>query len=432
MEQNGSNSGETDGKKSPNHNIKEPITRLPAVVPPATVSAAANAHPPRGFVLWLSVAQLISWGTLFYTFSLLLEHFEKDLSLSRVDAALAFSLALLAEGAFAIGVGRLIDAGWARAVMCAGSVIAGASFLAISQVQNQWQLYAAWVAVGAAMSGALYQPAFSVLIRRYPEDFRRAIITLTFLGGLASTVFIPLGAWLIASFGWRVAVAVLGALHVLICLPIHAYWLRGEPPAHAHHHSASTKKLIEFTHHFPFWGLAAFFVLFSGITTAMGGHLVSILRERNLPEAWVIAIPASIGVLQVAGRLILFFTEKHIDVHKANRWIPTLLPAALFVLALALQSTWVALLYALLYGMANGMITIVKATAMATYVSRERAASLNGLLGFPTAIARAVAPSMLAALWVATGNYTMGLSVLCALAVLAVVAFWFAQRRALV
>ena len=426
MEQNATDGHSTDANAADAAtNALPALTQLPATV------LATNAHPPRGFVMWLSLAQLISWGTLFYMFSLLLEHFERDLSLSRVDAALAFSLALLMEGVLAIVIGRLIEAGRARAVMCVGSLLAGASFILNSLVQNQWQLYVVWIAVGVAMSGTLYQPAFSVLIRRYPADFRRAIITLTFLGGLASTVFIPLGAWLISAFGWRNAVIVLGALHLLICLPIHAYWLRGEPPAQAHHEGVGAKKLVEFTHHFPFWGLAAFFVLFSGITTAMGGHLVSILRERNLPEAWVIAIPASIGALQVAGRLLLFFTEKNVDVHKANRWIPTLLPAALFVLALGLQSTWVAIFYALLYGMANGMITIVKATAMATYVSRERAASLNGLLGLPTAIARAVAPSMLAALWVATGNYTLGMSVLCVLAAVAVVAFWFAQRRAL-
>lgn len=424
MEQTGTSSNSAD-------TVDSGDTGATRANPPALIPTRPDAHPPRGFVMWLSLAQLISWGTLFYMFSLLLEDFERDLSLSRVDAALAFSLALLMEGVLAIFVGRLIDAGWARAVMCAGSTLAGASFIVISLVQNQWQLYAVWIAIGVAMSGTLYQPAFSVLIRRYPQDFRRAIITLTFLGGLASTVFIPLGAWLISAFGWRNAVIVLGALHLLICVPIHAYWLRGERPAQAHDESVGAKKLVEFTHHFPFWGLAAFFVLFSGITTAMGGHLVSILRERNLPEAWVIAIPASIGALQVAGRLLLFFTEKNMDVHKANRWIPTLLPAALLVLALGLQSTSVAIFYALLYGMANGMITIVKATAMATYVSRERAASLNGLLGLPTAIARAVAPSMLAVLWVATGSYTMGVSVLCTLAVLAVVAFWFAQRRAL-
>ena len=60
---------------------REPITALPAVV------ANAPAHPPRGFVLWLSVAQLISWGTLFYTFSLLLAHFEKDLTLTQIGRA---------------------------------------------------------------------------------------------------------------------------------------------------------------------------------------------------------------------------------------------------------------------------------------------------------------------------------------------------------
>ena len=394
--------------------------------------APSDAHPPRGFVLWLSVAQLISWGTLFYLFSLLLEHFETDLAMSRVNAALAFSLALLTEGVMSFVVGRLIDAGRARIVMCAGSLLAGASFIVLGFVENPWQLYVTWIALGVAMAGTLYQPAFSILIRRFPNDFRRAIITLTFLGGLASTVFIPLGAWLITAYGWRGAVVILGLLHMVVCFPIHAYWLRGERPANAHHDSAPKQRLVEYTHHFPFWGLAAFFVLFSGITTAMGAHLIPMLRERNLPEAWVIAIPASIGALQVAGRLLLYFTEKHVDVHRANRWIPVLLPAALFVLALGLKSPWVAIFYALLYGMANGMITIVKATAMATYVSRERAASLNGLLGIPTAIARAVAPSMLAALWVATGNYLMGLGVLCALGTAAVLAFWLAQRRALI
>lgn len=395
-----------------------------------TLPATLVTAPPRGFVLWLSAAQLVSWGTLFYTFSLLLEYFERDLNLSRVDASLAFSLALLVEGVLAIFVGRLIDAGRARAVMCAGSAMAAVAFVAMSFVQNQWQLYGAWLLIGLAMSGTLYQPAFSLLIRRYPSDFRRAIITLTFLGGLASTVFIPLMAWLISAFTWRGAVLALALLHLAICLPIHAYWLRGEPQSAPHEHAAK-QSLKSFTQHFPFWGIAVFFVLFSGITTSLGAHLVSILRERDLPAAWIIAIPASIGVLQVAGRVVLFFTERHIDVHKANRWIPVLLPAALFILALGLQSPWVAIFYALLYGMANGMITIVKATAMAQYVSHQRAASLNGLLGFPTAVARAAAPSLLAALWAISGNYVLGLSVMTAAGALAVIAFWVAQRRAL-
>jgi hypothetical protein len=43
----------------------------------------------------------------------------------------------------------------------------------------------------------------------------------------------------------------------------------------------------------------------------------------------VIAIPASIGVMQVLGRLLLFFFEHRFDLHWANRLIPFLIPLAL-------------------------------------------------------------------------------------------------------
>jgi hypothetical protein len=64
-------------------------------------------------------------------------------------------------------------------------------------------------------------------------------------------------------------------------------------------------------------------------------------------------------------------------------------------------------------------------------VSRERAASLNGLLGLPTAIVRAIAPSALAVLWTLRGDYQFGLGVLTAIGVIAVASFWVAQRRAM-
>jgi MFS family permease len=67
------------------------------------------------------------------------------------------------------------------------------------------------------------------------------------------------------------------------------------------------------------------------------------------------------------------------------------------------------LLFVLLYGLGNGMLTIVKGTAIAQYVSREHVASLNGALGLPTAIARAVAPLLLGLLWTRDAGYRWGL-----------------------
>jgi predicted MFS family arabinose efflux permease len=159
--------------------------------------------------------------------------------------------------------------------------------------------------------------------------------------------------------------------------------------------------------------------------------MISLLREAGLPEAWVVAIPASIGVIQVLGRLLLFFFEHRFDLHLANRVIPVLIPLSIAALLLGAAHPVAALLFVLLYGLGNGMSTIVKGTAIAQYVSREHVASLNGALGLPTAIARAVAPVLLGLLWTREAGYRWGLALLLVLGVLAALALWQAQRRAL-
>ena len=56
-----------------------------------------------------------------------------------------------------------------------------------------------------------------------------------------------------------------------------------------------------------FWLVGLFIVLLMGVTAALPPHMVSLLRENGLPETWVIAVPAAIGVLQLLGRLLLYF-----------------------------------------------------------------------------------------------------------------------------
>jgi MFS family permease len=84
--------------------------------------------------------------------------------------------------------------------------------------------------------------------------------------------------------------------------------------------------------------------------------------------------------------------------------------------------------FILLFGMGNGMLTIVKGTAMVQYVSREHVASLNGAMGLPIALARASAPLLLATFWNHQFGYVLGLSVLLIVAILGVVALKLAQR----
>lgn len=395
----------------------------------------------RTLVLWLSLAQLITWGSVFYGFALFVDPAEQTLSLDRAQTSLAFSLGLLAEGVLAYPVGRLIDRGYERAAMTLGSLAMVAGLGALALVQSAAGFFAVWIALGAAFSATLYNPAFAVVTRRFPNDYRRAIITLTFLGGLASTVFIPLTALLISQWGWRAAAAALAGIHLFVCVPIHWIVLRHAPgpidastpqdPAS----STPSPGLGPLLRSPAFLLIGAFVVLMMGVTAALPVHMVSLLRESGLHEAWVIAIPACIGVIQVVGRLLLFFFERRFDVHLANRVIPILIPLGLAALLASIGAGTLApllgLVFVLLYGLGNGMLTIVKGTAMAQYVDRTRVASLNGALGIPTAAARALAPLALGLWWSREAGYRWGLWALLLASVVAVGALWLAQRSAL-
>jgi len=384
----------------------------------------------RRFVLWLSLAQLITWGSIFYTFSLLLQPVEHDLGLSRGESSLAFSLGLLAEGTAAYVIGRWIDRGHERVVMTGGSIFAGLCLIAHSFVTTAAAFYAVWIGLGLALAATLYTPVFAVVTRRFPDDFRRAIITITFLGGLASTVFFPLSAWLISHFGWRHAVLVLAALQLFVCAPLHFIQLRGAPPpvAHTHPDLPPARAYLRST---PFLLIGVFTICMMAVTASLPPHMIALLRGAGLPEHWVIAIPAAVGVLQVSGRLILFFFERRFDVHTVNRTIPLFVPAGLICLLLGAANPLAAMLFVFLFGLGNGMMTIVKGTAIAQYVSREHVASLNGALGFPGAIARALMPWLVGALWTQQAGYTYGLWLLLASSVVATIALVLAQRIAL-
>jgi MFS family permease len=385
------------------------------------------------FSFWLSLPQLITWGSVFYTFSLLMTPLEAELGMTRAESSLAFSLALLAEGLMAYGVGRWIDAGRERWVMTLGSMWVGVGLVGHSFVTTVAGFYAAWIWLGLGMAATLYTPVFALVTRRFPQDFRRAIITLTFLGGLASTVFIPLFAWWMDLWGWRQALWALAALQLLVCAPLHAWLLRGAPRSvieTTSHNAVQPASVREHLRHAPFWLLALFMVLMMSVTSALPAHMIALLQESGLSPAWVIAIPAAIGVIQVLGRLVLFVFERYWDVHAANRWIPTLIPAGVLALLIGGLSPIASLVFVLLYGLGNGMNTIVKGTAMAQYVSRAHVGQLNGLLGLPIALARAAAPLTLGLLWSPQHGYTLALWWLLLASLLGTAALWAAQRYA--
>jgi predicted MFS family arabinose efflux permease len=368
----------------------------------------------RGWPLvWaLAAAQLVSWGSIYYSFSLFVVPMESELGWSRASLNGALSLGLLVSRLVAYPIGARIDRHGGRAVMALGSLAAAVLFVAWSRADTLAAFYAIWLGLGLALAATLYEPVFAVVTRAFPEDYRTRITALTLVGGFASTVFIPLTQLFIAELGWRDALVALAACNALVAFPVHALLLRdgvrrgaSDAAARAETQQSGDAALRRALHHPAFWALAVCFTGYYATFSAMTFHIIPLLAERHVPTAVIVAAIATIGPAQVAGRVVLLALGRRFSTALAGRIAFLGLPCSVLLLLLVPGSTSALFAFAAIYGAANGIVTIIRGTAVPDLLWREGYGAINGALTLPANVARAAAPFGAALIWSAAGSY---------------------------
>lgn len=399
------------------------------------MNAEPALHPDAGGRSWqllvaLGITQIVSWGSIYYAFALLLEPLQRDLGAGKSEIAGAFSVSLLVSGVCATWIGKTIDRVGGRGVMTAGSAAAALLLAALSQVHAVPLLYAIWAGLGVAMAATLYEPAFVVIAQVYRLNYRRALTFLTLFGGLASTVFWPLTTLLIERYGWRDAVLWLAAINLFVCVPLHAYWLprgTGAAAPRAPAPGAARPKLWADRR---FQALTLAFLAHYVVVSAIAAHLIALLLARGMSATAAASIGALIGPMQVAGRLVEFGASRWLDVGQAGRIAAAALPAALVVLLFAGTNLAGLVVFAVLFGAGNGAMTVVRGALPVELYGRDRYGAIAGALATPGLLARAVGPILAALLWSALGGYDGATVVLVAVGVLGALAFAAATRAA--
>ncbi len=381
----------------------------------------------------LSIGQLVVWGALYYGFAVIVTPMEAELGWAKTQTNGALTIGLLVAGVAAVPVGQWIDRYGAFWPMTLGSIFGGALLVVWSFVESPWQFYAVWALLGVTLAATLYEPAFAVIAANVSE-WRRGILYLTFVGGLASTAFVPLSQWLVEAWDWRIALRVLGAIVIVVGGGIHLAVLpgtkaKGEAARVADAASGGAPSALRSAMARPaFWGIAVSYFGFNLAGASVIFHLIPLLNERSVDTAVIVAVWATIGPMQVAGRVALMILGHRIDARSTGRVATLILPVSVLLLVLAGADVVSLFAFAILYGASNGMMTIVRGTIVPEIMGPRGYATINGALAFPANIARAVAPVAAAIVW-GLGGYAAVLWVLLCVCNLAAIAFWMVSSR---
>ncbi|WP_051485677.1 MFS transporter [Nocardioides sp. J54] len=381
---------------------------------PGAAHAIPSATPPvrpalRTVLAALCLTEIVSWGVLYYAFPVLAPGIAADTGWSLTAISAAFSAGLVTSAVVGIPVGRLLDGSGPRAVMTAGSVLAGLAVGLIAWSPNLAVFALAWAVAGVAMAGVLYQPAFAALTRWYGARHLPALATLTLVAGLASTVFAPLTAGLDARLDWRGVYLVLGIGLLVVTVPAHAIGLRRPWPPDSHGHDDESADVGEYAASVT--TTARFRLLVIGLTAASLAmyaaliNLVPLLLEQGISAgvaAWALGLG---GVGQVAGRIVYTLSAHRVSLRSRTGLVFTLSAASIAALAVAPGHALILIGLSMVAGVARGIATLLHATAVTDRWGPRAYGRLSGILGAPVVFASALAPWVGAALAELTGSY---------------------------
>jgi cyanate permease len=376
----------------------------------------------------LALGQIVCWAVLYYAFSAFVLPMQRELGWSAPLLTGAFTSGLLVSAVAGFAVGAAIDQGHGRSVMTVGPLLGAAGLVLWSSAREPAVFYAAWLLLGVAIAMTLYEPAFAVITRRFPQRYGDGITTVTLVGGLASTLAFPAVAALQSWLGWRGALLAL-ALVVAAMALLHYAALAGPsltaaPPQRDEPDEASLRDALGRR---SFWMLGAMFCLYSFVAGALWGHMAPALAEKGLDETRSLAVLVWFGPAQVAGRLVLAVWARRVGLRAIGLVMLAGLPLACMLFASG-RSVAALIVFAVLFGLANGSATLVRGGLLPQYFGRRAIGRIGGMIGGAGQFARATAPLAAAALLGWLDSYAALMHALAATALLGWIGFLAAGR----
>ncbi|HEY0941433.1 MAG TPA: MFS transporter [Steroidobacter sp.] len=354
----------------------------------------------------------------FYTIGMLAPELNKafgwQFGSMMVGVSIMTAIVLVASPA----VGWLADRYGVRRVALISVLLFGLSFMAFALGNGDIRLfYVTWGVTALFGAGTLPVTWTRAVANRF-ETRKGLALGLSLLGtGIFGFAIKPLTAWLIAAHGWRTAYVVVGALPLVVALPIayfgfHDAGMRGASLLERRASDAARRaatpgmSLAEAARDWRFWLIAVACVL---ISFAVGGpipNMENILRVAGFAPSDVVGLVALIGLSVIVGRILGGWL---IDRFWAPgvAWLMLSLPAlACWQLATGAMDMNTARLAVFLFGFAAGVEYDLIAFLVARYFGMKNYGAIYGALYAFFALGAGAGPVVFGRVFDKTGSYS--------------------------
>ncbi len=353
-----------------------------------------------------SVGVFVSFASLLvYTFGVLLKPLAEEFAWSRESVSAAFGIAAMTVAVCSPPLGYLLDRVRPTRIIVPCLIIFGGAFASLSFLTPRlWHLYAVFFVLGVVGNGTA-QMAYSRAVSSWFERRRGTALAIVMSGGAVGAMVLPPAAEaLIQSVGWRQACVVLGALVIVVGVPIVARFIREQPVDRRTTAVLSGATVREGLTSRVFWILVI--VLFAQSIAQNGAltHMAALLTDRGVTARGAALALSAMGAASLVGRLTTGWLLDRFFAPRVGFCLLSIAALGTYLLAGADSLTF-GVIAAALIGFGMGGEADVTPYLLSRYLGLRSFAMLYGFTWTAYAIAGAVGPILMGRAFDATGSY---------------------------
>ena len=351
-----------------------------------------------------------------------------EFSWSCASGATPYSVNMIVSLLSAPLIGWLLDRYGPRWVFPVAALLSGGALMACSTLETLGHFvvyYGVLSALGQTALGAV-----AVVVSRWFERTRRGrAIGFADVGtGFGMVVFIPGSAWLIETFGWRPAFAVLGAIIILLLVPLNL-WQRRPPVV-----LVQTDRPAHFRstlHTKTFWMLCLAHCCMTITMTMVNVHLVPFLVSSDrLQLLGASTVASAVSLVSLGGRMFFGWLADRLHGEGAFSLAMSCTITGFVMLLILSQSAlhWPLYAFVLVYGFAQGAGGIAIAAKTASLFHGPYLGTIFMLVNLSANLGAAVGAWCGGRLFDLSGSYAFTFGTAIASAVLAIGCMWIGRR----